>query len=93
MATQPIATVDEERLLLLSLTALKDGDFTVRLPPDWSGIKGKIADAFNEVVAMNQRLTAELKMLSQVVGKEGRITRRAFTGQVGMHNTLSDCAV
>src|SRR6516165_11480169 len=42
------------RALLNALTALKSGDFSVRLPLDWVGIAGKMADAFNVVVALNQ---------------------------------------
>ena len=46
--------------LLNALTALKKGDFTVRLPTDWTGMDGKIADAFNEVVELNQGRAHEL---------------------------------
>ncbi len=53
------------------------GDFSVRLPSDWSGIDGKIADTFNEIVAANQKIAQELKRVGQVVGKEGRTRERA----------------
>ena len=36
-----------ERELLGALRALRKGDFTVRLPNDWSGTAGKIADTLN----------------------------------------------
>ena len=42
--------------LLTSLTGLKKGDFSVRLPLDWNGTAGKIADAFNDVVERNERM-------------------------------------
>ena len=32
------------RALLAALTAVADGDFSVRLPGDWTGLDGKIAD-------------------------------------------------
>jgi methyl-accepting chemotaxis protein len=57
-------------LLLQALTALKKGDFSVRLPLDWDGLPGKIADAFNEAVELNDRLTRELARISQTVGKQ-----------------------
>src|SRR5262245_37788480 len=37
--------------LLRALQAVRDGDFSVRLPGDWTGLEGKIADTFNEIVA------------------------------------------
>src|SRR6266446_58491 len=68
--------------LLSALTALKKGDYSVRLPVEWIGIAGKVADAFNEVVELNQRMVTELDRLSRVVGKEGKITQRASLGDV-----------
>ena len=68
--------------LLTALTAFKNGDFSVRLPPDWTGVAGKIADTFNEVIGMNQRMARELDRISRVVGKEGRISQRASIGNV-----------
>jgi len=75
--THPIL---DQRQLLLALGALKNGDFTVRLPVDLSGLSGKVADTFNEVVEMNQRLAQELERVSRVVGREGRIAQRADVG-------------
>ena len=72
----------DSRQLLIALTALKKGDFTVRLPLDWDGTAGKIADAFNDVVERNERMANELEHLSRVVGKEGKISERASIGEV-----------
>ncbi|WP_434041295.1 MULTISPECIES: HAMP domain-containing protein [Sorangium] len=72
----------DRRTLLLSLTALKKGDFSVRLPPDLEGLDGKIADTFNDVVELNDRMARELQRLSRVVGKEGKLSQRAFIGEV-----------
>src|SRR5436189_1710964 len=69
--------------LLAALIALKKGDFSVRLPLDLSGVDGKIADTFNDVVDLNQRMAQELERLSRVVGKEGKIAQRADIGEVG----------
>ena len=41
--------------LLRALQSVRDGDFRVRLAPDQTGLGGKIADAFNEMVSANQR--------------------------------------
>jgi signal transduction histidine kinase/HAMP domain-containing protein/DNA-binding response OmpR family regulator len=72
----------DRRQLLTALTALKKGDFSVRLPIDWEGIDGKIADTFNDVVELNDRMAKELERLGRVVGKEGRISQRASIGEV-----------
>src|SRR6266516_2736854 len=68
--------------LLAALMAFKRGDFSARLPEDWTGVAGKIADTFNTVIATNERMTRELKRIGRVVGKEGRITQRASIGEV-----------
>jgi HAMP domain-containing protein/signal transduction histidine kinase/CheY-like chemotaxis protein len=67
----------DSRQLLTALVAFKRGDFSARLPDDWIGVAGKIADTFNDVIRTNQRMTQELERIVHVVGKEGRITQRA----------------
>jgi len=66
----------EIRALLHGLQAMRDGDFSVRLPGDWTGLEGKIADAFNEIVTANQQMALELKRVGHVVGKEGKTRER-----------------
>ena len=44
-----VGPADVTGQLLSALLAYKAGDFCVRLPSDWTGVPGKIADAFNEV--------------------------------------------
>ena len=68
--------------LLAALLAFKRGDFTARLPEDWTGVPGKIADTFNAVIETNERLSRELERIVHVVGKEGRITERASLNNV-----------
>ena len=63
-------------IILASLQTMRDGDFSVRLPGAWTGLAGKIADTFNEIVAANQQMAQELKRVGQVVGKEGRTRER-----------------
>ena len=72
----------DTRQILAALTAFKRGDFSVRLPDDWTGVAGKVADTFNDVIALNQRMTRELDRIGRVVGKEGRISQRASIGDV-----------
>ncbi len=68
--------------LLTALIAFKRGDFSARLPDDWTGVAGKIADTFNDVIEKNQRLTKELDHIGRIVGKQGRIMQRASLGDV-----------
>src|SRR5262245_41088865 len=67
----------DAKLLLKTLTALKKGDFSVRLPSDWAGESGIIANTINDVIDINNRLAREMERVSRVVGREGKITQRA----------------
>src|ERR1700704_6439663 len=49
--------------VLSALTALKKGDFSARLPLEWTGLAGKVADTFNEIVELNQRMATELERI------------------------------
>src|SRR5262245_45728481 len=75
------------RQLLRCLSAVQNGDFSVRLPSDWIGLEGKIADVFNDIVAVNERMSKDLKRVSRAVGKQGRIGQRAdfSTGSGAWH--------
>ncbi len=63
-------------IILASLQTMRDGDFSVRLPGTWTGLAGKIADTFNDIVSANEQIARELKRVGQVVGKEGRTRER-----------------
>jgi HAMP domain-containing protein/signal transduction histidine kinase/DNA-binding response OmpR family regulator len=77
----PLHAIDASALLS-AFIQLKQGDFSVRLPLNWTGVAGKVADTFNEVVELNQRMARELDRLSRVVGKEGKLSQRASLGDV-----------
>src|SRR5262245_37772674 len=64
------------RKLLRTLQAVRDGDFSVRLPSDKTGMAGKISDTFNEIVASTQRMARETDRAGQMVGKEGKTRHR-----------------
>src|SRR5215468_7571148 len=63
-------------LILSGLQTMRDGDFSVRLPGSWTGLEGKIADTFNEIVSANEQMAQELKRVGKAVGKEGRTRER-----------------
>ncbi len=72
-------TVDV-KLLLSTLVAVKKGDFSARLPAEWTGIGGRISDALNDVIELNEKMAQELERVSRLVGKEGKIGERASLG-------------
>ena len=66
--------------LLKTLIAFRDGDFSVRLPVDQTGLAGKIADTLNDIFKLNERMASEFSRISSAVGKEGKINQRATLG-------------
>ena len=66
----------DEAMLLGVLTDVKHGDFSVRMPLEWTGVAGKIADTLNDVIAANETLGAALAKASRVVGKDGKLSQR-----------------
>jgi HAMP domain-containing protein/CheY-like chemotaxis protein len=77
------------KLLLATLMALKKGDFTARMPSDWTGISGKIADTLNDIIETNNKMVDAVTEVSRVVGREGHLTQRAeVPGVVGGWGTM-----
>ncbi|MET0536236.1 MAG: HAMP domain-containing protein, partial [Steroidobacter sp.] len=84
--------------LLRTLQAVRDGDFSVRMPSDYEGIEGKVAETLNEIIGANQRLAQEMSRAGQLVGKEGKTRHRmtidrrsgAWGDMEGSINTLID---
>src|SRR5262245_17900495 len=72
----------ELNALLNGLMSLKKGRRGARLPLDWTGVAGKVADAFNDVVELNEKMAGELGRLSRIVGKEGKLGQRLSLGKV-----------
>ncbi|MCI0343228.1 MAG: response regulator [Planctomycetales bacterium] len=64
------------RLLLQVLTAARRGDFSARLPLEYSGLARSIAEALNDILERSQRFTDELERVSEAVGKQGRFQQR-----------------
>ncbi len=84
--------------ILVALVAFRDGDFSVRLPLDWTGTEGRIAEAFNQAIAQEDRISREVTRLSITVGKEGRLKQRlsmpigvgGWAAKIQSVNTLID---
>jgi len=81
MATRAAAAEELDiDLLLQTLVAFRAGDFSARLPENWTGVSGKIADALNGAIARNEGFSREMSRLRRVVGEEGRLNQRIPTG-------------
>jgi len=74
------AKTNDANVLLKTLIAFRRGNFNARMPVDRTGMEGKIADALNEILDLNQQMVSEFERISRVVGKEGKITHRASMG-------------
>jgi signal transduction histidine kinase/CheY-like chemotaxis protein/HAMP domain-containing protein len=78
-ALDDVAGIDL-RILLGVLAQVKSGDFSARMPLEWTGVAGKVADGINDVIIANETLEAELARVSDVVGKQGKLAQRVVLG-------------
>jgi HAMP domain-containing protein len=62
--------------LLKVLSAVKNGDFSVRMPIDKVGVTGKICDTLNEIIQLNETLVQELTLARNTIGKQGHLNHR-----------------
>ncbi|MEV4753529.1 HAMP domain-containing protein [Micromonospora sp. NPDC049559] len=58
-----------------ALRRVRRGEFKVRLPRR-SGAASEVADAFNDVVALLERQHLDVRRISRIVGRDGRLTER-----------------
>jgi HAMP domain-containing protein/signal transduction histidine kinase/CheY-like chemotaxis protein len=65
-----------EKELMKVLTQVKNGNFTVRMPIEETGIQGKICDTLNEIIEMNQKMMDEFTKASTNIGKNGDLAHR-----------------
>ncbi|GLY22430.1 HAMP domain-containing protein [Micromonospora sp. NBRC 101691] len=61
--------------LAAALRRVGQGDFKVRLPRR-AGVAGDVVDAFNDVVSLQERQYFDMRRISRIVGREGRLTER-----------------
>jgi signal transduction histidine kinase/HAMP domain-containing protein len=93
-------TVDAGALLSV-IAQVKNGVFTARMPLEWTGVAGKVADGLNDIIIANQGLETELARVSDVVGAQGRLSQRvqlggstqSWNGTVESVNNLIDALV
>ena len=103
MPTAPEDLMDDNagEAFLQVIARVKDGDFSARMPLDWTGVPGKVADGMNDLIIANQLFERELARVSEVVGEQGVFSQRvALSGQaqswsesVGSVNSLIEALV
>jgi signal transduction histidine kinase/CheY-like chemotaxis protein/HAMP domain-containing protein len=63
-------------VLLGILAEVGAGNFTARMPLEWTGVAGKVADGLNDVIVANQALETELTRVSIAIGEQGKLSQR-----------------
>ncbi|MBC7499510.1 MAG: HAMP domain-containing protein [Herminiimonas sp.] len=64
------------KVLLATLTAYRNGDFSARMPSHWTGMPGKIADTLNDIIGMSSETIIEFERVASLVGKQGKVGER-----------------
>src|SRR4051795_12742473 len=77
------------RELTDALRRVRRGDLKVRLPRR-SGATGEVAEAFNEVVQLQERQTLNVRKISRIVGRDGKLTERL--DEEGLDGAWGDAA-
>ncbi len=87
-----ISILEPEAVLLLqSLNEIKNGDFSNRLPNNWPGINGEIANAINRIFDQLGLFTSEVTRVAREVGTEGKLGGQAHVKDVsGTWKDLTD---
>src|SRR5256885_145795 len=80
----------DSKVALRVLASVQRGDFSARMPSDWSGSTGKVAAAINDIIESNQHLEREIRRVSRNVGKEGQVKRAAAAHTGGAWGTTLD---
>ena len=67
----------DKKAILKALRAFKRGDFSYRMPEDLTGEDGEIAQAFNDIIILNDNMSKEFDNIGKSVGLEGKLKQRA----------------
>src|SRR6266567_4075018 len=77
--------------LLASLTAVRDGDFSMRLPKTGDPLLDQIAVVFNGMVDQLDRFTTEVTRVAREVGRDGQLGGQAeVEGVAGTWKRLTE---
>src|ERR1700743_388233 len=62
--------------LLPILLQVRNGNFSVRMPIDEVGVKGKICDTLNEIISLNEEMMRQFTKAGNTIGQQGKLTQR-----------------
>ncbi|HEY3112845.1 MAG TPA: HAMP domain-containing protein [Gemmatimonadaceae bacterium] len=70
------------RRVLAAMRDMEEGEFDIRLPMSEDPLLAEIADSFNAIAKLNERLCDEMKRVSATIGRQGQMSDRASIGPV-----------
>src|SRR5665213_2949485 len=80
LAPMVLTDSDFGEQLVVTLDALKNGDFSARLPVSSTGFEGIVTECVNSIASRMERSNSNLQRLRQQVGEEGKIGERLSLG-------------
>ena len=79
------------QMLLQALFAIKNGDFSSKLPQNWAGLNGKLANNINQIFDQLSSFSSEVTRVAREVGTEGKLGGQAeVKGVAGTWKDLTD---
>ncbi len=66
--------------LVTTMAAVEEGDFSVRVPTEYDGIEGRVAERMNAIIRRLERFNVSVSTLRRQVGQEGKIHVRLPLG-------------
>jgi signal transduction histidine kinase len=82
-------SADRGAAILQALLAVRAGDLAVRLPGDWPGLAGRIAEAFNATVEAGAHRSLEVEEARRAIERETAEIERAARSKSELLATLS----
>jgi len=74
--TIPDSSLLDDKELLRILIQVRNGNFSVRMPIDEVGVKGKVCDTLNEIISLNEEMMRQFTKAGNTIGKQGKLTQR-----------------
>jgi len=91
MPTKKSSKEIDKKAILRALRAFKRGDFSYRMSEDLAGEDGEIAQAFNDIITLNDSISKEFDNIGKSVGLEGKLKQRAaMYSSSGSWKTITD---
>ena len=86
-----VSIENQGQALLDALTAIKTGDFSMRLPKNWENLNGVMANNINLIFDQLSLFSSELTRVAKEVGTEGKLGGQAeVKGVSGTWKDLTD---